>query len=68
MKFKKKRMKWSVVHNYFIKTKNSLHLLPELCLWYDRDYFLETGIYSPAFGFQVCWLKWKWAVAFQKTY
>ena len=61
-------MKWFITHNNFIKTKGSIHLLPEFCVWYDKEYFLETGVYTPAVGFQVCWIMWKWAFAIQKGY
>lgn len=61
-------MNWFITHNRFFKTKGSIHILPEFCVWFDKNYFLETGVYTPAFGFQICWVKWKWAVGLQKGY
>jgi len=59
---------WFVTHNRFIITKNSIHVLPELCFWYDKNYFLETGVGSPAFGFRIGWIKWRWFFGLQKSY
>lgn len=61
-------MKWSLTQNFFTKTKGTLHLLPEVCIWYDKYYFLETGIHTPAFGIHICWIKWKWLITLQKIY
>lgn len=60
-------MKW-ITNSIFFKTEITLHILPEFCVWYVKDQFLETGVYTPAFGFQFAWIKWKWAFSMQKGY
>ena len=61
-------MKWFICHNNFITTKNSIHILPEFCIWFNKDYFLETGVYTPAFGFKICWIKFMWSFGVQEGY
>ena len=61
-------MKWFITHNKFFTVINSIHILPEFCIWYDKEYFLETGVYTPAMGIKLCWLKWKYIFGIQKGY
>lgn len=60
--------KWFITHNYFRYTDGRFNVLPYIDLWYYKDWFLETGVSSPAFGFIIGWLKWKWCFAIQKGY
>ena len=61
-------MKWNIRNSMFYKTYNTLHILPEFSVWYIKEQFLETGVYTPAFGFRFAWIKWKWAFSMQKGY
>ena len=61
-------MKWNIRNSIFYKTYHTLHILPELSVWYIKEQFLETGVYTPAFGFRFAWIKWKWVFSIQKGY
>lgn len=52
----------------FYRAYNTLHILPEFSVWYIKEQFLETGVYTPAFGFRFAWIKWKWVFSMQKGY
>jgi nucleoside-diphosphate-sugar epimerase len=34
----------------------------------DKEYFLETGVTSPAFGLQISWISWAYGITIQKGY
>jgi hypothetical protein len=61
-------MKWFICHNHLLWIPGQFYVLPHIDLWYYKDYFLETGVYTPAFGFEIGWLKWKWALGVQQGY
>lgn len=61
-------MNWIIIYNNFFKTTGSIHLLPEFYVWFDKYRFLETGLYTPAFGFRICWIKWGYSLGLQKGY
>jgi hypothetical protein len=54
------KSKWFIEQNKFATLKGRI--------WYDKYYFLETGVSSPAFGFQISWLSWAYGVTVQKGY
>ena len=61
-------MKWFVCHNNIIYTGCTFLVLPYLSTFYNKRHFLETGVYTPAFGLELGWLKWKWVFAVQHGY
>lgn len=60
--------KWFIANNKVQKNKDITILLPVIKLWYSRCYFFETGIYTPAFGIAVSFLKWNYYFTLQKEY
>jgi hypothetical protein len=62
------KSKWFIEQNKFATLKGRIWIIPCLSIWYDKYYFLETGVSSPAFGFQISWLSWAYGVTVQKGY
>ncbi len=46
----KSNNKWFIANNKLQKNKDITILLPVVKFWYSKCYFLETGLYTPAFG------------------
>lgn len=63
-----KSTKWFVANNKVQKNKDITILLPVVKFWYSQCYFLETGLYTPAFGIAVSFLKWNYYFTLQKGY
>ena len=53
-----------ITQKYYIKYE----MFPYMKLWFTKDYFLETGVTSPAIGFNIGWLKWSYQFIIQITY
>jgi hypothetical protein len=64
----KSNNKWFVANNKVQKNKDITILLPVVKFWYSQCYFLETGIYTPAFGVAISFLKWNYYFTLQKGY
>jgi hypothetical protein len=64
----KSNNKWFVANNRLQKNKDIVIILPTLKLWYSKNYFLETGVLTPAFGIAISWLKWNYYFTLQKGY
>ena len=60
--------KWFIDTNRFVKVKGKIWIIPCIRLWYDKDYFLETGVTSPAFGLQISWFSWAYGLTIQQGY
>lgn len=60
--------KWLVVNNKVQKNRDIVILLPVVKFWYSECYFFETGIYTPAFGVAISFLKWNYYFTIQKGY
>lgn len=60
--------KWFIDTNKFAKIRSKVWIIPCISLWYDKDYFLETGVTSPAFGLQISWLRWAYGLTIQQGY
>jgi hypothetical protein len=60
--------KWFIENNAFQKNKDITIILPVVKFWYSKCYFLESGVYSPAFGVAISWLKWNYYFTLQKGY
>lgn len=56
------------IYKTFFKYRHRFYIIPSIELWYNKNEFLETGIYSPALGLKFSWLKWGWEIIFQKGY
>jgi len=61
-----KSRKWFVANNKFQKNKDIVVLLPIVKLWFSEQYFLDKGIFTPAFGIAISWLKWNYYFTIQK--
>jgi hypothetical protein len=59
---------WFLANNKVQKNKDITILLPVIKLWYSKCYFLETGLYTPAFGVAISFLKWNYYFTLQKGY
>jgi len=59
---------WFIENNRFVTFRGKIWILPCLSIWYDKHYFLETGVTSPAFGIQISWLRWAYGLTIQKGY
>lgn len=68
MENKKIKTKWLVEKTPLHKFVGKYWILPCISFWYDNDRFLETGVGSPALGFQIFWLNFGWAIVIQKSY
>jgi hypothetical protein len=64
----KVKTKWFISNNEVNINKNIVNILPYIKLWYSECYFLETGVYTPAFGIAVSWLKFNYYFTIQKGY
>jgi hypothetical protein len=52
----------------FKKFEKRYWIIPCISIWYDQYYFLETGVYTPAFGIQISFLNFAWGLTIQKEY
>ena len=50
--------KWEIANNRTQKNKDVVNVLPFIKVWYSKNYFFETGVFTPAFGIAISWLKW----------
>lgn len=64
----KSNSKWFIANNRLQKNKDIVIILPVLKLWYSKNYFLETGVLTPAFGIAISWLKWNYYFTIQRGY
>ncbi len=64
----KSNSKWFIANNKVQKNKDITIILPVVKLWYSKCYFLETGLYTPAFGVAISFLKWNYYFTIQKGY
>jgi hypothetical protein len=64
----KSNNKWFVANNRLQKNRDIVIILPTLKLWYSKNYFLETGVLTPAFGIAISFLKWNYYFTIQKGY
>jgi hypothetical protein len=60
--------KWFIVQNGLYRVGNKIWIIPCLSIWYDKDYFFETGVTSPAFGLHFAWLHYAYGLTIQKGY
>ena len=61
-------MKWFIDQNSFRRIRGKYWIVPCINLWYDKEYFLETGVTSPAIGFQISWFNFGYSFIIQKGY
>ena len=60
--------KWFIENNRFVNFRKKYWIIPCISVWYDKEYFLETGVTSPAFGIQVSFLNFAYGLTIQKGY
>jgi hypothetical protein len=60
--------KWFIENNRLVKMRGRYWLIPCISIWYDKYYFLETGVTSPAFGIQISFLSFAYGLTIQKGY
>jgi len=60
--------KWFIENNRFVTIRGKYWLIPCISIWYDKEYFLETGVTSPAFGIQISFLNFAYGLTIQKGY
>lgn len=60
--------KWFIANNRFQKNKDIVVLLPITKIWFSKNYFLESGVFTPAFGIAISWLKWNYYFTMQEGY
>ena len=55
--------------DFFIyNKKHHWFLIPTIVLFYNKETFLETGVYTPSWGITVRWLTYMVGVQIQKGY
>ena len=42
--------KWEIANNRTQINKDIVNVLPFIKVWYSKNYFFETGVFTPAFG------------------
>jgi hypothetical protein len=60
--------KWFIANNRYGKFNGKYWIIPCISLWYDKYSFLERGVTSPSFGFQISWLNFAYGLTIQKRY
>jgi hypothetical protein len=63
-----KNKKWFTANNKFAKNKEVVNLLPFVKIWYSSSYYLETGVFTPAFGIAISFLKWNYYYTIQRKH
>jgi hypothetical protein len=61
-------MKKTLIDLYFKRIPYYFYIIPTLIIWYRKDLFLETGVYTPGCGVVIKFLKWSIGIQFQKGY
>ena len=61
-------MKKTLIDLYFKKIPYYFYIIPTLIIWYRKDLFLETGVYTLGWGIVIKFLKWSIGIQFQKGY
>ena len=52
---------------FFIKRLGEIHLIPTICLLYNKYSFYETGVYTPQFVFSIKFLTFQSGLSIQKN-
>ena len=63
-----KNKNWFIANNKLQKNKDIVVILPIAKIWFSKQYFLETGVFTPAFGIAISWLKWNYYLTIQQGY
>jgi len=61
-------MKWKVNHSKLRKIPGKYWIIPCISIWYDKYYFLESGVNTPAFGINVSFFNFAYGIVIQKQY
>ena len=60
--------KWFINNNKFVQFRGKYLIIPCISIWYDKYYFFETGVTSPAFGINISWINFAYGFSIQKGY
>lgn len=60
--------KWFFHKSRLVKFEGKYWVIPCISIWVDKYFFLETGVESPAFGFQISFLNFAFGITIQKRY
>jgi hypothetical protein len=63
-----KNKTWFIANNKFVKNKDVVNVLPFIKLWYSKNYYLEAGVFTTAFGVAISFLKWNYYLTIQSNY
>jgi len=63
-----KKKKWFVENNKLQKNKEIINIIPFIKIWYSKNYFFESGVFTPAIGIGISWLKWNYYFTIQQGY
>ena len=55
-------------HFYFVKMRNNWFIIPTVVFFYNKETFLETGVYTPAWGLNFKWLIFTGGFQIQESY
>lgn len=58
--------KWFIANNKINKNKDVVNILPFIKIWYSKNHFVKPGLFTPAFGIAISWLKWNYYFTLQK--
>ena len=60
--------KWFLEITKIYRYKELYWLIPCICLKYDKEYFLETGVTTTAFVLRISFLNFAWGMTIIKGY
>lgn len=64
-----KSNKKTYLKDFFIyKKKHHWFIIPTIVFFYDKNTFLETGVYTPAWGLTIRWLTFMIGIQIQESY
>jgi hypothetical protein len=63
-------MSWFIVNQttFTRHLDQKIDFLPFFRIWYSKYFFLETGVYTPAWGIQFKWINFELLIIIQKGY
>ena len=53
---------------FFLKDRLGIHWIPTIVTYYNKESFLETGVYTPRFTIQIKFLKYSAGFQIQEAY
>ena len=59
--------KW-ITDFFIVKKKHHWFLIPTIVFFYNKETFLETGVYTPSWGLTIRWLTYMVGFQIQEAY